>query len=184
MNVIQTQGVGWIEVICGCMFSGKTEELIRRIRRAQIAKQKVVIFKPEIDNRYSENEVVSHSKQKIESVSINSAEEILELSKDAEVVGIDEVQFFGAEVVDVCNKLAKEGKRVIAAGLDKDYLGSPFEPIPQLLAVAEYIVKTLAICMKCGNPANFTQRLIDSEERVLVGTDKIYEARCRKCFKP
>lgn len=184
MNVIQTQGVGWIEVVCGCMFSGKTEELIRRIRRAQIAKQNVVIFKPEIDNRYSDNEVVSHSKQKIESISVSSAQEVLERSQDAEVVGIDEVQFLGAEVVEVCNKLAKDGKRVIVAGLDKDYLGVPFEPIPQLLAVSEYIVKTLAICMECGNPANFTQRLIKSEERVLVGTDKIYEARCRKCFKP
>ncbi|MCC7429379.1 thymidine kinase [bacterium] len=184
MNVIQAQGVGWIEVVCGCMFSGKTEELIRRIRRAEIAKQKTIIFKPQIDNRYSESEVVSHSQQKIQSINVKNAQEVLEQAKNAEVIGIDEAQFLGTEIVEVCNILANQGKRVIVAGLDKDYLGVPFEPVPQLLAIAEYITKTLAICTVCGNPASFTQRLIDSQKRVLVGAENLYEARCRKCFRP
>ncbi len=183
MNIIRTE-VGWIEVICGSMYSGKTEELIRRLRRAQIARQKVSIFKPKIDTRYSEDHIVSHSDLRIESVPVDSAWEILELARDADVVGIDEAQFFGMELVDVCQKLADSGKRVIVAGLDQDYRGEPFEPIPQLLAVAEYITKTLAICMVCGNPANRTQRITTDRERVVVGGRDVYEARCRKCFQP
>ncbi len=172
---------GWIEVIAGCMFSGKTEELIRRLRRAQIAKQNVKIFKPKIDVRYSNHSIVSHSEQSLPSLLVNDANEILSLSKDAQVVGIDEAQFFNQELVNVCNKLADMGKRVIVAGLDQDYRGVPFEPMPQLLAIAEYITKTLAICVACGNPADKTQRKIVSDERVVVGASDIYEARCRKC---
>lgn len=172
---------GWIEVVTGCMFSGKTEELIRRLRRASIAKQKVVIFKPQIDVRYSNTKIVSHSEQSLPSILIADVNEILELAKDAEVVGIDEAQFFDNSLIDICNKLANDGKRVIVAGLDQDYQGIPFEPIPHLLAVAEYITKTLAICVNCGNPADRTQRIIKSEERVLVGASDSYEARCRKC---
>ena len=172
---------GWIEVIAGCMFSGKTEELIRRLRRAQIAKQKVKIFKPKIDIRYSNNSIVSHSEQSLPSLLVEDAKGILKLSEDAQVVGIDEAQFFSAELVSICNQLADNGKRVIVAGLDQDYKGVPFEPMPQLLAIAEYITKTLAICVACGNPADKTQRKTTSEERVVVGAADIYEARCRKC---
>lgn len=173
--------IGWIEVVAGCMFSGKTEELIRRLRRAQIAQQNVMIFKPRIDNRYSSNQIVSHNTQALESVVIDKAEEIISLSKDAQVIGIDEAQFFDPSLVGVCEKLANDGKRVIVAGLDQDYRGVPFEPIPQLLAVAEYITKTLAICVVCGNPADRTQRKIASADRVVVGAADSYEARCRKC---
>ncbi len=157
---------GWIEVITGCMFSGKTEELIRRLKRAQIAKQSVKIFKPKIDNRFSETAIVSHNEQHLPSVMIDEAIEIYTQSKDAQVIGIDEAQFFSNELVAICNKLANEGKRVIIAGLDQDYKGMPFEPMPQLLAVAEYITKTLAICVECGNPADKTQRKTHSSERV------------------
>ncbi len=177
--------IGWIEVICGSMFSGKSEELIRRLRRAQIARQRVQIFKPRIDARYSEDHIVSHSDQKIASQVVTTSQEIMDnLDIRTEVVGIDEAQFFDKEIVAVCNRLADMGKRVIVAGLDQDYLGRPFDPMPQLLAVAEYITKTLAICMRCGNPANRTQRMIDSKERVIVGAADIYEARCRRCFEP
>lgn len=172
---------GWIEVIAGCMFSGKTEELIRRLRRAQIAKQNVKIFKPKIDLRYSHTAIVSHSEQSLPSLLVTDAKEILSLSNDAKVVGIDEAQFFSNELVSICNQLANDGKRVIVAGLDQDYQGIPFEPIPHLLAVAEYITKTLAICVVCGNPADKTQRKTTSVERVVVGAADIYEARCRKC---
>ena len=172
---------GWIEVIAGCMFSGKTEELIRRLRRAQIAKQKVKIFKPKIDTRYSESDIVSHSEQSLPSILISDINEVNELAKDAQVIGIDEAQFFSNDMVDICNKLACDGKRVIVAGLDQDYRGIPFEPMPQLLAIAEYITKTLAICVNCGNPADKTQRKTTSSERVVVGAADIYEARCRKC---
>lgn len=175
---------GWIEVVCGCMFSGKTEELIRRLRRAQIAKQSVMIFKPRIDNRYSANHIVSHSEQSLISTVIDNPKEILDLAKDAKVIGIDEAQFFSADLVGVCERLANEGKRVIVAGLDQDYRGKPFEPVPQLLAVAEYITKTLAICMSCGNPADRTQRTTEQQERVVVGAHNVYEARCRRCFVP
>jgi thymidine kinase len=172
---------GWIEVITGCMFSGKTEELIRRLRRAKIAKQKVVIFKPIIDIRYSNNAIVSHSEQSLPSILIKDVKEILNLVEDAQVIGIDEAQFFSNDLIDVCNKLADEGKRVLVAGLDMDYRGIPFEPIPQLLSVAEYITKSLAICVVCGNPADRTQRKTSSSERVVVGAADMYEARCRKC---
>ncbi|MBD3367471.1 MAG: thymidine kinase [Candidatus Eisenbacteria bacterium] len=178
-------GVGWIEVICGSMFSGKSEELIRRLRRAKIARQEVVAFKPSIDDRYDEDDIVSHDERRIESVRIAKASEILARVDDAvEVVGIDEAQFFDGDLVAVCEELADTGRRVIVAGLDQDYLGRPFEPMPQLLAVAEYITKTLAVCMRCGRPANRTQRIIASDERVVVGADEVYEARCRRCFSP
>ena len=177
--------VGWIEVITGSMFSGKSEELIRRLRRAQIAKQKVQIFKPRIDNRYSDDHIISHSEMRIPSECLSSSAELLDrVEADTEVVGIDEGQFFDPELPAVCNTLADQGKRVIIAGLDQDYLGKPFEPMPQLLAIAEYITKTLAICVVCGSPANHTQRLVTSRERVLVGASGMYEARCRNCFDP
>lgn len=182
MNVVP-KGLGWVEVICGSMFSGKTEELIRRIRRAQIAKLNIAIFKPHIDNRFSQAHIVSHDSQRISSISVNDAEEILTKSKNADVIGIDEAQFFGMELVDVCQKLADDGKRVIVAGLDQDYKGKAFEPIPQLLATAEYITKTLAICVKCGSPANRSQRLSRESERVVVGAGDVYEARCRRCHE-
>ncbi|MGC4122373.1 MAG: thymidine kinase [Myxococcales bacterium] len=179
------RNVGWIEVICGSMFSGKTEELIRRLKRAQIAKQNVQIFKPRIDDRYGVESIVSHSSQRLESVAIERAEEILQkLRPDTHVVGIDEVQFLGPEVVPVCESLAEKGLRVICAGLDQDYKGKPFEPMPYLLSVAEYITKELAICMVCGNPANRSQRIISKSDRVVVGAAGAYEARCRKCFVP
>lgn len=170
---------GHIEVICGSMFSGKTEELIRRIRRAEIAKQRVKVFKPKIDNRYSEFEIVSHSDVSFPSEIIDNAEEMLEKSFDCEVIGIDEAQFFDNNLVEVCQQLADSNKRVIVAGLDQDYQAKPFDPMPQLLSVAEYITKTLAICVICGAPANRTQRISHSKERVLVGATNHYEARCR-----
>jgi thymidine kinase len=170
---------GHIEVICGSMFSGKTEELIRRIRRAGIAKQRVKVFKPKIDNRYSEYSIVSHNETSFPSEVIENTEEILEKSFDTEVIGIDEAQFFDNSLIDVCQRLADAGKRVIVAGLDQDYKASPFEPMPQLLAIAEYITKTLAVCVVCGAPANRTQRVSESNERVLVGGGEHYEARCR-----
>jgi thymidine kinase len=172
---------GWIEVITGCMFSGKTEELIRRLRRAQIAKQKVKIFKPRIDARYSDNSIVSHNEQSLPSILIEDINEVLKYSDDAQVIGIDEAQFFSEEIVSICNSLASQGKRVIVSGLDQDYTGKPFEPVPQLLAVAEYITKQHAICVVCGNPADKTQRKTTESERVIVGAADIYEARCRKC---
>ncbi len=176
---------GWIEVVVGSMFSGKSEELIRRLRRAQIARQKVQIFKPQIDSRYADDHIVSHSEMRIPSVAVLSSRALLEqVAPDTEVIGIDEAQFFDADLPAACITLANRGKRVIVAGLDQDYLGKPFEPIPQLLAIAEYITKTLAICMVCGGPANHTQRLVASRERVLVGASGAYEARCRECFDP
>jgi thymidine kinase len=176
---------GWIEVITGSMFSGKSEELIRRLRRAQIARQKVQIFKPAIDERYSMAHIVSHSEMRIDSDNVRSAGEILALVDiDTDVVGIDEGQFFDQDLVRVANQLADQGKRVVIAGLDMDYLGRPFEPMPQLLAIAEDITKTRAICMRCGNPATYTQRLIHRKERVVVGAAGAYEARCRECFDP
>src|SRR5204863_744635 len=159
---------GWIEVVTGSMFSGKSEELIRRLRRAQIARQKVQIFKPLVDDRYGDDHIVSHSDMRIASRAVRSSDELLQLvDDDTEVIGIDEGQFFDMNLPAVCNALADRGKRVIVAGLDQDYLGRPFEPMPQLLAIAEYITKTLAICVVCGNPANHTQRLVASSDRVL-----------------
>ena len=186
MDITQHRpGHGWIEVITGSMFSGKSEELIRRLRRAQIARRKVQIFKPAIDNRFGENHITSHSEMRIPSENVSSSRELLErVLPDTEVVGVDEGQFFDPELPAVCNTIADQGKRVIVAGLDQDYLGKPFEPMPQLLAIAEYITKTLAICMVCGAPANHTQRLVASSERVLVGAQGTYEARCRLCFDP
>ena len=176
---------GWIEVIVGSMFSGKSEELIRRLRRAQIARQQVQIFKPAIDTRYSDDHIVSHGEMRIASASVDGSRQLLErVAPDTEVVGIDEGQFFDAGLPAACSTLADRGMRVIVAGLDQDYLGKPFEPMPQLLAIAEYITKTHAICMVCGNPANHTQRLVASGDRVLVGAHGLYEARCRRCFDP
>jgi thymidine kinase len=174
---------GWIEVITGSMFSGKSEELIRRLRRAQIARQKVQIFKPLVDDRYGKGHIVSHSEMKLASENVATSDELLRgVDDDTEVVGIDEGQFFDAGLPAVCSSLANAGRRVIVAGLDQDYLGRPFEPMPQLLAIAEYITKTHAICVVCGEPANHTQRLVSSRDRVLVGGTGVYEARCRHCF--
>jgi len=183
MHVVK-QHTGWIEVICGSMFSGKTEELIRRLRRAVIARQRVAIFKPKVDNRYSKEELVSHSQQKIKSIAIEKPEEILKHALEAQVVGIDEAQFFDDSIVKICQTLANMGKRVIVAGLDQDYRGKPFGPMPQLLAIAEYIDKTHAICVICGNPANYTYRKSADTDTVVVGATDIYEARCRNCFVP
>jgi thymidine kinase len=177
--------LGWIEVVCGPMFSGKSEELIRRLRRAEIARQRVQIFKPGIDDRYSTDHIVSHSDLKIRSISVrNTAEVETQLDLRTEVIGIDEAQFLGMELVDLVVRQADMGKRIIVAGLDTDYLGRPFHPIPELLAVADEITKTLAICMQCGNPAKHTQRLVASEDLIVVGTSGMYEARCRRCFEP
>ena len=186
MDITQTRpGLGWIEVIAGSMFSGKSEELIRRLRREQIARRKVQIFKPKIDNRYGDDHIISHSEMRIASENrLVVARTARAGAAETEVVGIDEGQFFDHELPAVCCTLADQGKRVIVAGLDQDYLGKPFEPMPQLLAIAEYITKTLAICMVCGAPANHTQRLVASSERVLVGAQGTYEARCRRCFDP
>ena len=174
---------GWIEVICGSMFSGKTEELIRRIRLAEIARQKVILFKPTMDDRFSQTHVVSHDQRKIRALPANDTREIVELARAYEVVGIDEAQFFGMPLVAACQQLADEGKRVIVSGLDQDYRGEPFEPIPQLLAIAESITKNLAICVVCGAPANRNQRLTASKERVVLGGHDAYEARCRRCHR-
>jgi thymidine kinase len=177
--------LGWIEVICGSMFSGKSEELIRRIRRAIIAKQRVQAFKPAIDSRYSDVEIVSHSDMRLPSEVVASSAELMnKLDPRAEVVGIDEAHFFDQGLVDVCQRMADGGKRVIVAGLDKDYRGTPFEPVPALMAVAEDVTKTLAICVRCGAPANNTQRLTESAERIVVGAQGVYEARCRRCYEP
>src|SRR5690349_9611822 len=178
-------GTGWIEVIAGSMFSGKSEELIRRLNRARIARQKVQVFKPAIDARYSFEEIASHSGQKHLSIPVsNTAEMLSHLKEETEVVGIDEGQFFDAAIIDAVNQLAISGKRVIIAGLDQDYKGKPFEPMPQLLSIAEFITKTHAICVKCGSTANYSQRTVESDARVEVGASDKYEARCRKCFVP
>ncbi len=181
---ITIRNVGWIEVICGSMFSGKSEELIRRLRRCQIAKQRIMVFKPSRDTRYSENHVVSHNDSRIASMPVADSQALYnQVTPDIQVVGIDEAQFFDAKLPSVCEQLADEGKRVIVAGLDQDYRGVPFEPLPQLLAVAEYVTKSLAICVVCGNPANRSYRKVMSEERILLGATDIYEPRCRKCFR-
>ncbi|MDR3763088.1 MAG: thymidine kinase [Acidobacteriota bacterium] len=177
--------MGWIEVVCGPMFSGKSEELIRRLRRAEIARQRVQVFKPCVDRRYSEDQIISHSDFKIASMGAKDAAEMETLiDPRTEVVGVDEAQFMGEGMVDLAVRLADMGKRVILAGLDTDYLGRPFHPMPELLAVADEIQKTLAICMQCGNPAKHTQRLVQSNELVVVGAAGMYEARCRRCFEP
>jgi thymidine kinase len=186
MEVVRKQAQqGWIEVITGSMFSGKSEELIRRLRRVQIARQRVQVFKPIVDDRFSDAHIVSHSDMRIPSENVRNSDELVKrVADDTEVVGIDEGQFFDLNLPAACNTLADRGKRVIVAGLDQDYLGRPFEPMPQLLAIAEYITKTLAICVVCGDPANHTQRLVASRDRVLVGAENLYEARCRHCFDP
>lgn len=178
------QGTGWIEVVTGCMFSGKTEELIRRLVRARYARQEVVIFKPRIDTRYSDEEIVSHSRMRLQARRVEKSEDIWRLGKGIKVIGIDEAQFFGSDVVPVVESLANGGSRVIVAGLDQDFRGQPFEPMPTLMALAEYVTKQHAICMQCGNPADRSQRLVNRSERVLLGETEAYEARCRRCFSP
>ena len=182
--ILQPRDVGWIEVICGPMFSGKTEELIRRLTRAFYARQDVQTFKPKIDDRYDEESLVSHSDQRLSSHPVEDLEELRDLlTPQVEVIGIDEVQFFGDEVVEFCESMADDGRRVIVAGLDQDYRGRPFGPMPRFLSVAEYITKLMAICVRCGNPAHRSYRLAEDPQQVLVGTDEQYEARCRRCFR-
>ncbi len=182
---VRQNGTGWIEVIAGSMFSGKSEELIRRLNRARIARQKVQVFKPKIDARYSDEEIASHSGQKHLSIPVaTTAEMMSHIDDDTQVVGIDEGQFFDEAIIDAVNRLAGDGKRVIVAGLDQDFKGTPFEPMPRLLAIAEFITKIHAICVKCGATANFTQRTVESDALVEVGAADKYEARCRKCFVP
>ena len=164
------------------MFSGKTEELIRRMKRAQIARQRIEIFKPALDTRFSEKDVVSHDESALQSTPVTAASQILLLAMDAQVVGIDEAQFFDSDLINVCNELAKAGKRVIVCGLDQDYLGQPFEPIPSIMAIAEFVTKLHAICVVCGSPANHSQRLVQGQGRVLIGATESYEPRCRECF--
>jgi thymidine kinase len=173
---------GWIEVITGGMFSGKTEELIRRIKRAQLANQKIEVFKPKIDTRYSGIEVISHDANSIISIPVDTTVNIIVLSENAEVVGIDEAQFFDLALVDVCNELANKGKRVILAGLDMDYQGKPFGPMPDLLAIADYITKFHAICPRCGSLAQYTFRKTAEKKRLVLGEKDIYEPLCRRCF--
>jgi thymidine kinase len=184
MDVV-TDHIGWIEVVCGPMFSGKSEELIRRLRRAMIARRRVQVFKPAIDVRYSANEIVSHADSRLPSQVVNDVTEILgSVDPRTQVVGIDEANFLGPGLVDVAQRLADGGKQVLIAGLDTDYLGRPFPPIPDLLCLAESITKTLAICMRCGNPAKHTQRLSGGDDLIVVGATDLYEARCRRCFEP
>ena len=180
-----TGNIGWIEVICGPMFSGKSEELIRRLRRAMIARKRVQVFKPAIDTRYSATEIVSHGDIRMKSEVVSGAGEILKkMDWRTQVIGVDEANFMGPELIDAANQLADSGKQVILSGLDTDYMGRPFSPIPELLALAESITKTLAICMRCGNPAKHTQRLVESDDLIVVGAAGMYEARCRRCFEP
>ena len=175
---------GWIEVICGGMFSGKTEELLRRIRRAKIAKLSTIIFKPHIDTRYSKNKIVSHNNNSMDSLIVKKTTDILDLGKKYDVLGIDEAQFFDSELTDVCKILAKNNNRVIVAGLDNDYRGLPFGPMPNIMCESDYLDKLSAICIKCGNPASCTQRITKQIEQVVIGETDIYEARCRNCFEP
>lgn len=177
-----SERTGWIEVVCGSMFSGKTEELIRRLNRARIANQKVEIFKPAVDTRYDEEDVVSHNANAVKSNPVQNASQILFYSEEFEVVGIDEAQFFDDELITVCNELANRGKRVIVAGLDMDFTGKPFGPIPQLMAIAEYVTKVHAICIHCGNLANYSHRTSKDDKLVLLGETDTYEPLCRKCF--
>ena len=176
------KNTGWIEVICGPMFSGKTEELIRRLVRAEIAKQRVAIFKPSIDNRFSENFIVSHNQRKIKSIQVQNTNMILDYSDKADVFGIDEAQFFDQSIVKVCRSLANKGRRVVIAGLEKDYLAHSFGHMPELLVDAEYITKVNAICMNCGDPANFSHRISSEKKQVVVGETDKYEALCRRCY--
>jgi len=177
-----SERTGWVEVICGSMFSGKTEELIRRLKRAKIARQKVEIFKPVIDTRYDDEEVVSHDANSIRSTPVHSSSQILLMANDFDVVGIDEAQFFDDELSSVCNILANSGIRVIVAGLDMDYLGVPFGPIPALMATAEYVTKVHAICPICGDLANYSHRIVDQDGQVMLGETDVYEPLCRRHF--
>ncbi|MEA1882298.1 MAG: thymidine kinase [Candidatus Marinimicrobia bacterium] len=177
------KNAGWIEVICGSMFSGKTEELIRRIRRAEIAKMSTIIFKPQIDDRFSSNHVVSHNQSKRKSKLVKNAQEILNQATNMDVIGIDEAQFFDDNIVNVCKSLAKINKRVVVAGLDKDFRGNSFGPMPALMCEADYLDKLRAICLKCGNPASCSQRITKDSQQVVIGEANIYEARCRNCFE-
>jgi thymidine kinase len=180
-----TGHIGWIEVVCGPMFSGKSEELIRRLRRGRIARKRVQVFKPALDDRYAADEIVSHGDQRMKSEVVSDAKDILsKLDWRTQVVGVDESNFFGTDLVEIASQLADTGKQVIIAGLDTDYLGRPFPPMPDLLCLAESITKTLAICMRCGNPAKHTQRLVESNDLIMVGAAGMYEARCRRCFEP
>ncbi len=174
---------GWIEVVCGSMFSGKTEELIRRLKRAQIAKLRVEIFKPAVDVRYDETMVVSHDSNSIPSTPVDNSRNIMILAQDVDVVGIDEAQFFDEGIVDVCNYLAQRGIRVIVAGLDMDYLGKPFGPMPALLAIAEYVTKVHAICMHCGELAQYSHRTVKNDKQVLLGEKESYQPLCRSCYQ-
>ena len=174
--------IGWIEVICGSMFSGKTEELIRRLKRAKYANQKVEIFKPAVDKRYDEEKIISHDSREIDSTPVEHSNNIFLLAQDCEVVGIDEAQFFDGELPEVCEKLTLKGIRVIVAGLDMDYLGQPFGPMPELLARAQYITKVHAVCMVCGSVAHYTFRTVQNSNRVLLGEKDAYEARCKTCY--
>lgn len=173
---------GWIEVICGSMFSGKTEELIRRLKRAEFANQKILLFKPKLDIRYSEKSVISHQGNAFESIPIENAKDIYNIVKDEYLIAIDEAQFFSTEIIDVCTQLAKKGKRVIVAGLDMDYLGNPFGPMPQLLCIAEYVSKMHAVCVSCGNLAHYSHRIVDQKDQVLLGALDSYTPLCRTCF--
>ena len=185
MQVVTHTELGWVEVICGPMFSGKSEELLRRLKRSLIARQPLQIFKPRIDDRYHATRIVSHSDHYIDAVAVQTSEELARaVLPETRVVGIDEVQFFDAGIVQVAERLAHQGVRVIVAGLDQDYTGKPFEPVPQLLCVAEYVTKTLAICSRCGQPAGRSQRLVELESQVLVGATDSYEPRCRRCHSP
>ncbi|MCW9706306.1 thymidine kinase [Fodinibius salsisoli] len=178
------QQIGWIEVVCGGMFSGKTEELIRRAKRAHIAGQKVVIVKPKVDNRYSEEDIVSHNENTLPGLVVDTADQMVLLTGDAQVVCIDEAQFFDNQLINVANTLANDGKRVIIAGLDMDFEGQPFEPMPQLLAIAEYVTKLHAVCSESGTMAHYSQRVVENKGRLLVGETDAYEPRARHCFRP
>lgn len=182
---MRTRDVGWVEVICGPMFSGKSEELIRRVVRVDIARRKVQVFKPALDDRYANQEIVSHSRLSVSAIPVEDSAELLGLvDDDTEVVGVDEAQFFDDGLVEVVESLARGGRQVIVAGLDLDYLGRPFEPIPTLATRAEYVTKALAVCHRCGEPANFTQRTVVSDDLVVLGATDSYEARCRRCWDP
>ena len=181
-SMSQVDGIGWIEVICGSMFSGKTEELLRRVKRAKIAKQKIKIFKPKKDVRYDKKKVISHDQNSIKSKPVSNPRKIIKLSEKFEVIGIDEAQFFDDSIVEVCNELANLGKRVIVSGLDMDYKGKPFGPMPNLLAIAEYVTKVHAVCSKSGKMASYTHRIVESDDLILLGDTKKYQALSRKEF--
>jgi len=182
LNVVE-EGTGWVEVICGCMFSGKTEEMIRRLVRAKIAQQSAVVFKPAIDQRYDVTDVVSHSNMRIKSIPVGNARDIEERCGNSQVIGIDEAQFIEGDLESVVRRIANKGKRVVIAGLDTDYRGIPFEPMPSLMCEAEFVTKLMAVCHRCGAPAHRTQRIGGGKERVVIGGAATYEARCRNCWE-